>query len=75
MARPYALPPATPPARVAILRKAWQDMLADPAFVAEVKKRKFNFVPTSGEKLEAFYRKVIAETPPDVVALLKEMFP
>jgi tripartite-type tricarboxylate transporter receptor subunit TctC len=75
VARPYALPPNTPKERVAILRKAWDEMLQDQAFLAEVEKRKFNFVPTSGEKLEAFYKKVIAETPPDVVAFLKEMFP
>lgn len=75
VARPYALPPKTPQDRVATLRKAWQDMLNDEVFVAEVKKRKWNFVPTPGEKLEAFYKKVIAETPPDVVAVLKEMFP
>ena len=58
-----------------MLRKAWQEMLADKAFQADVKKRKFNFVPTSGEKLEAFYKKVITSTPPEVVAILKEMFP
>ncbi len=75
VARPYALPPGTPPERVAMLRKAWQAMLKDPVFLADVEKRKFNFVPTSGEKLEAFYKKVIAETPPDVIAFLKEMFP
>lgn len=75
VARPYILPPATPPERVAELRKAWQAMLADKAFIADVERLKFNFVPTSGEKLEAFYKKVIAETPPDVIAFLKEMFP
>ena len=32
-------------------------------------------VPTSGEKIEAFYKKVITSTPPEVVAFLKEMFP
>lgn len=75
VARPYILPPATPPERVVELRKAWQEMLADKAFIADVERLKFNFVPTSGEKIEAFYKKVIAETPPDVVAFLKEMFP
>ena len=75
VARPYILPPATPPERVAELRQAWQAMLADKDFIADVARLKFNFVPTSGEKLEAFYKKVIAETPPDVIAFLKEMFP
>lgn len=75
VARPYALPPNTPPERVAMLRQAWNAMLQDETFQADVKKRKFNFVPTSGEKLEAFYKKVISGTPPEVVAFLKEMFP
>jgi tripartite-type tricarboxylate transporter receptor subunit TctC len=75
VARPYALPPGTPPERVAELRKAWQAMLEDPAFRTDVEKRKFNFVPTSGESLEAFYKKVVTSTPPDVIAFLKEMFP
>ena len=75
VARPYTLPPSTPPERVAVLRQAWQAMLADEAFQADIKKRKFNFVPTSGESLEAFYKKVITDTPPDVIAFLKEMFP
>lgn len=75
VARPYALPPSTPPERVAILRQAWQEMLADEEFQTDIKKRKFNFVPTSGESLEAFYKKVVTDTPPDVIAFLKEMFP
>jgi tripartite-type tricarboxylate transporter receptor subunit TctC len=75
VARPYALPPNTRPERVAELRKAWQAMLKDPEFQTDVKKRKFNFVPTSGESLEAYYKKVITSTPPDVIAFLKEMFP
>ena len=75
VARPYALPPGTPPERVATLRKAWNTMLQDKDFQADVVKRKFNFVPTEGEKLEVFYKKVITGTPPDVVAFLKEMFP
>jgi hypothetical protein len=50
-------------------------MLADEAFQADIKRRKFNFVPTSGETLEAFYKKVVTSTPPDVIAFLKEMFP
>jgi tripartite-type tricarboxylate transporter receptor subunit TctC len=75
VARPYVLSPGTPADRVATLRKAWQDMLADPSFIEEVKRLKFNYVPTSGEKLDAFYRKVVTSTSPDVIASLKEIFP
>jgi tripartite-type tricarboxylate transporter receptor subunit TctC len=75
VARPYVLPPQTSPELVSTLRKAWNAMLEDQEFIAELKKRKFNFVPTHGEKLEAFYKRVIADTPPDVVQILKENFP
>jgi len=70
-ARPYVLPPKTPDAQVATLRKAWNDMLADQEFVAALEKSKFKFLPVKGEELEAFYRRVIAETPAEVIDILK----
>lgn len=73
-ARPYVLPPKTPVERVATLRKAWNDMLADQDFIAELEKRKFKFIPVKGEELEAFYRRVVADTPPDVIEILKANF-
>ena len=36
--RPLYAPPAVPPARVAALRKAFDDIMRDPEFVAEAKK-------------------------------------
>ena len=38
--RPFLLPPGTPKERVQILRKALQDTLKDPAFIAEAEKAK-----------------------------------
>ncbi|MFN4283285.1 MAG: tripartite tricarboxylate transporter substrate-binding protein [Alphaproteobacteria bacterium] len=73
-ARPYVLPPATPAERVATLRKAWNDMLNDQEFVAALEKRKFKFLPVKGEELEAFYRRVVADTPPEVIDILKANF-
>lgn len=70
-ARPYVLPPKTPAAQVATLRKAWNDMLADQEFVAALEKRKFKFLPVKGEELESFYRRVIADTPAEVIDTLK----
>jgi tripartite-type tricarboxylate transporter receptor subunit TctC len=75
VARPYALSPGTPAENLKVLRAAWQKMLDDKEFQAEVKKRKWDFVPTSYDKLEGFYRKVIKETPADVVEELKAIFP
>jgi len=73
-ARPYVLPPNTPPAHVATLRKAWNDMMADKDFVNELEKRKFKFIPVKGEELEAFYKRVIADTPAEVIDILKANF-
>ncbi|HEY4134082.1 MAG TPA: tripartite tricarboxylate transporter substrate-binding protein [Alphaproteobacteria bacterium] len=73
-ARPYVLPPKTPPERVAILRKAWNDMLNDQEFIAELEKRKFKFIPVKGADLEKFYKRVISETPEEVVEILKANF-
>lgn len=75
VARPYALSPGTPEANLRVLRAAWQKMLEDKAFLAEVEQRKWDFVPTSYDRLENFYKKVIKETPPDVVSELKAIFP
>ena len=70
-ARPYVLPPNTPPKHVAVLRKAWNDMLTDQEFISSLEKRKFKFLPVKGEELEAFYRRVVADTPTEVIDILK----
>ncbi len=49
--RPFALPPGTPKERVDILRKAFQDMMTDKEFHAEVEKMNFTFDPTTAEDL------------------------
>jgi tripartite-type tricarboxylate transporter receptor subunit TctC len=51
-ARPFVLPPGTPKERVQILRKAFQDTLKDPAFLAETEKAKLSLDPVTGEELE-----------------------
>jgi tripartite-type tricarboxylate transporter receptor subunit TctC len=75
MDRPYVLPPGTPAERVAELRQAWSNMLKDNGFSAAAAKRRWTIVPTSYDKVEAFYRKAAHETPPDVIKELKELFP
>jgi tripartite-type tricarboxylate transporter receptor subunit TctC len=51
-ARPFVLPPGTPKERVEILRKAFQDTLKDPAFLAEAEKSRLTINPVTGEELE-----------------------
>ena len=75
VSRPYVLPPGTPPDRVKILRQAWESMLKDKEFIAGAEKLKWQVVPTPYDKVESFYKKVMAETPPEVVKILKEQMP
>ncbi|MGE5537812.1 MAG: Bug family tripartite tricarboxylate transporter substrate binding protein [Gemmatimonas sp.] len=75
VSRPYVLSPGTPEDRLAILRAAWNKMLEDQEFKAEVDAQGWEFVPTPYDQVENFYKRVIRETPPDVIAELKALFP
>jgi tripartite-type tricarboxylate transporter receptor subunit TctC len=50
--RSLMTPPGIPADRLAILRKAFAAMVADPAFKAEIEKRNMEFGPLSGEELQ-----------------------
>lgn len=64
--RAIMLPPEVPPERVAVLRKAFDAMLGDPAFQQELEQRNLEFEPMSGAELQ---KRVLAllSVPPDVV--------
>src|SRR4030095_3783246 len=47
MGRPVFTTPGTPPERVKILREAFEKMLKDPAFIDDIKKKKFELDPIS----------------------------
>jgi tripartite-type tricarboxylate transporter receptor subunit TctC len=50
--RAVMAPPGIPAERLAVLRKAFDTMLADPAFKAEVEKRNLEFGPMPGAALQ-----------------------
>ena len=50
--RPILAPPAVPAARVAALRKAFDDTMKDAAFIEETGKAKMDLNPVSGEELQ-----------------------
>ncbi len=52
LVRTYTLPPGTPKDRVQILRKAFQETLRDPAFLAEAERTKLEIAPVTGEDIE-----------------------
>lgn len=67
MSRPYMLPPGVPPERVAALRTAFERLVKDPTFLAEMDRTKteVNFLP--GAEVERLISRVYA-FPPDIVA-------
>ncbi len=70
--RPIVSTPNTPADRVKILREAYAKTLADPGFVSETKKRRWEINPASGEDLEGLAKEVM-DQPPEVVAWLKKL--
>jgi tripartite-type tricarboxylate transporter receptor subunit TctC len=72
LGRPVFTSPGVPLERVKILRQAFDKMLTDPAFLDDVKKKKFELDPTGGAELEAIVKEVMTQ-PPEVIARLKKL--
>jgi tripartite-type tricarboxylate transporter receptor subunit TctC len=54
LGRSIMAPPDVPPVRVAALRAAFDAMVHDPDFLAEIKKRRMEFDPLPGAELQKF---------------------
>jgi tripartite-type tricarboxylate transporter receptor subunit TctC len=68
--RPFVTSPGVPALRVAVLRKAFDDMLKDPAFLQSAKQAGLELSPVDGMTVQ----KIVAEfvnTPADIVAKAK----
>ena len=72
--RPYVLPPDTPKERVAILRKAFADALADPALIAEAARIKMDLTYRPPADLERALERLYA-TPPALIEAAKQIVP
>ena len=72
MGRPFAAPPGTPPGKVELLRKAFDDTMKDPEFLADGKTMQAEISPTSGAEAQALIARVYA-TPRDVVERAKRL--
>jgi len=70
--RPWLAPPNVPAERVNALRRAFDTTMKDPAFLDEVKQRRFEVDPRTGEQIEAVLRS-IASLPPELIAKAGEM--
>ncbi len=53
MARPFFMPAGTPKEYVAVMRKAFDETMKDPAFLAEAEKARLDVAPVSGEKMQS----------------------
>jgi tripartite-type tricarboxylate transporter receptor subunit TctC len=58
--RPLTLPPNTPKDRLQILRKAFQETMADREFLAEAEKSQLLIEYTSGEEIEKYVEEILA---------------
>jgi tripartite-type tricarboxylate transporter receptor subunit TctC len=74
IARPYLAPPGLPEARLAMLRRAFDTTLGDPAFIAEMERQRLEIDgPSTGEELAKAVDK-IAQTPSAIVQRVVALF-
>jgi tripartite-type tricarboxylate transporter receptor subunit TctC len=64
--------PNVPPARLKLLRDAFQAMLADPEFQEEAKRLNLPLVPRSGEEMQKIVRDTF-DISPDALAQVREL--
>ena len=70
--RPFVAPPALPADRLATLRDAFRKTVSDPAFLADVKVRKFIADPEYGEELEKIAKEIVAQ-PREIAERMKKL--
>lgn len=66
LGRPFVAPPGIPQDRATALRKAFEETMADPAYLAEMQAKKLDVGPVSWQTIEALLKDVYS-TPPEVV--------
>lgn len=71
--RPFIMSKQVPPYRVAILRKAFNDTMKDPEFVADMTKEKLPVHPVTGEDAEKIVNELIT-APSRTVAQAKAIY-
>ena len=70
--RTYTLPPGTPKDRVQLLRKAFEDTLKDPEFLADANKSKLNVDPVPADAIEKDIS-ALFKLDPSMVGKLKDI--
>lgn len=70
--RPFAAPPQVPPDRISHLRRGFDAMTKDKAFLADAEKLQAGIDPQTGEQVSDLVAKIIA-SPPGVVEKVKSV--
>lgn len=69
--RSIVAPPGIPAERVAVLRKAFDAAMKDPALLAEISKAKLDFEPASGAVLEKIVNDTVSASPALIARMQK----
>jgi len=68
--RPFVTSPGVPADRVALLRKAFDEMMTDPAYLADAAKAGLDVTPVAGAKIQTIVADLV-HTPAEIVAKAK----
>jgi tripartite-type tricarboxylate transporter receptor subunit TctC len=71
--RPYVMSKQVPPDRVAIMRKAFNDTMRAPAFLADMQKQQLPVLPVTGEEAEQIVNKMMG-APPEIIAKARAIY-
>jgi tripartite-type tricarboxylate transporter receptor subunit TctC len=72
LGRPIVAPPGTPADRVALLRRAFEATMQDPALKADAEKQKLEVNMVTGEQLTTLIGDLMS-TPPDVIRRMQDI--
>jgi tripartite-type tricarboxylate transporter receptor subunit TctC len=72
LGRPFITPPGLPADRLKLLREAFRKTMSDPAFLADVKTRKFEIDPDYGEELETLAKEIVSQ-PREIAERMKKL--
>jgi tripartite-type tricarboxylate transporter receptor subunit TctC len=70
--RPFLAPPDIPADRAAALRKAFEDTVADPEFLADAMQARLEITPMTGDDAQALIEEVYS-TPPHIIERAREI--
>jgi tripartite-type tricarboxylate transporter receptor subunit TctC len=73
LGKPVFTSPGVPAERIAALRKAFDETMTDPAFLAEAKRERLDVDPVKGEEMQRLVADAIEKTPKDIADRLREI--